>query len=204
MKITFDLTKFQENLKRIETSLHTEKKVRVGVFDTSGENLAAIASAHEFGATIVPKNVKWLTIPIIKGLKGKSARDFDLEFIPRNGKIPILAKVDNGKVTPYYLLRKKVEIPKRSFIKSTIEDKSKVDNVFRVAVKLLPDVIAGKKPIENFLEGLGSNMAAEIKKTINDGLIEPPNSALTKALKGSSKPLYHEGRLINAIHHIIE
>lgn len=78
---------------------------------------------HEFGATITPKNVKWLTIPQAPVLtragvhRYQSARDVKgLRFIPyrSGGKMrPFLGKMENGRMVVYYALRKKVKIPAR-------------------------------------------------------------------------------------------
>lgn len=139
---------FKNYLNKLEKDLTTTKELHVGVFGKSDSQLVEIATIHEFGGTIKPKNVKWLTIPIVKEAKGKSAREFkDLVFIPTKNNA-LLAKVTgkgkDKKVVPYYLLKKEVKIPERSFIRSTFNDKAKMDKIFRKASKILANILDGK------------------------------------------------------------
>lgn len=85
-------------LKRIRQELTKLKgmQIHIGIqgaagFGASGEavegasaDLLTIAGVHEFGATIRPKNVRNLAIPIAKKAVGKSPRDFDGLFFLRS------------------------------------------------------------------------------------------------------------------------
>lgn len=83
------------------------------------------ASTH-FGprgktTTIKPTRSQWLTIPLPPALtaggrpKKTSARQWGdrLKFIPRGSKPPLLAEVNRGSITPFYVLKKEVTIPTR-------------------------------------------------------------------------------------------
>lgn len=193
-------TEFQNHISKVSQALKTDKtKVKVGVFAKDGSKLAGYAGLHEEGGTITPKTAKWLTVPLVKQAKGKSPRAFkDLQFIPRKGKSPLLAMVSNKKVTPYYVLKKKIVIPKRAFIGDTVNNPSKVAKVFNVNHRIFERVMKGEANINQYLTGLGESFAAEFKNTINDGM-SPKNSSLTIALKGGSKPLFDSGRLMQSI-----
>ncbi len=61
------------------------------------------AAANEFGVnSIKPKSGTYLAIPLIPELKGISPRNIaGLVFFPgKNGKLPYLAHVEGGRVTP--------------------------------------------------------------------------------------------------------
>jgi hypothetical protein len=64
-----------------------------------------------FGGTILPKNSRWLTIPVNSVAYGKRAREFDLRYQPTKnnrsaGSKPVL--VDNASDQIFYVLVKKV------------------------------------------------------------------------------------------------
>ncbi len=75
---------------------------------------------HEYGGTIRPRNVKYLTIPIDPRARGKRAKDFqetygELEFIPSRKKRPGLRGVlawrnEMGELLAAYSLREYVTI----------------------------------------------------------------------------------------------
>ncbi|MCH1911056.1 hypothetical protein L9Z17_03370 [Leptospira noguchii] len=57
--------------------------ITVGLVGSVDSDLLKSAGANEFGATIRPKNSKWLTIPLLPELRGKSPRSISgLKFIP--------------------------------------------------------------------------------------------------------------------------
>lgn len=73
------------------------------------------AAAHEFGATIIPKNVNWLTIPNGRENYGKNARDFDnLFFRLINPQLAALVDKNTGQVI--FWLKKQVKIQKKSYL----------------------------------------------------------------------------------------
>lgn len=83
--------------------------------------LTGIATVHERGATIRPKRAKYLTVPLPPALtsrgipKKKSARDWRNTFVlkSKKGNLLIVQKRADGGITPLYVLKKSVTIPKR-------------------------------------------------------------------------------------------
>ena len=87
MEIEDDIT---PELERIQSELEKLNKIQIHIgiqgiagYDASGQSkegtpadLLTIAGVHEFGATIKPKNVRNLAIPIDKSAIGKSPKDF--------------------------------------------------------------------------------------------------------------------------------
>lgn len=182
-------TEYKNRMDKIGESIRGKTKVKVGVFAKEGSALSKYAGLHEEGGTITPKTARWLTIPLNKQAKGKSPRQFpNLKFIPSKKGSPFLAMVSNKKVTPYYVLKKKIVIPKRAFIGDTVNNPAKVAKVFDVNKSIFERVLRGESNINQYLNGIGESFAAEFKNTINDGM-SPPNSPLTIALKGHSATL---------------
>jgi hypothetical protein len=86
-----------------------------------GQISTGALTVHETGATITAKNARYLTIPLRAALDGRGvplrsrARDWDDTFIARTpgGALLIFRKETGGTITPLYLLKKSVRIPKR-------------------------------------------------------------------------------------------
>ena len=90
------------------------------------------AATHEYGATganaITPKKSKFLTIPVHPSLKtavgvGRVPRARDIPgftFAQSLGGQPVLLHQVTGEV--WYLLRKRVEIPARPYMRPSLED----------------------------------------------------------------------------------
>lgn len=91
--------------------------------------LTGIAAVHEKGATITPKQAKYLTIPLPAALNKrgmplrKSARGWKNTFIlkSKKGNLLIMQKRAGGKLVPLYVLKKKVVIPKRLAFEEAFE-----------------------------------------------------------------------------------
>lgn len=83
--------------------------------------LVPYATAHEYGAEIVPKSAKALTIPIseaaVKALAevGGNIRQLDLFIIKGDGTNPILARKKGDGIEAMFLLSKKVTLDPRPF-----------------------------------------------------------------------------------------
>lgn len=83
--------------------------------------LTGIAAVHEKGATIHPKKAKYLTVPLPPALtsrglpKKPKARDWKDTFVlkSKRGNLLIVQKKQGGGLTPLYVLKKSVTIPKR-------------------------------------------------------------------------------------------
>ena len=116
--------------RKIFAKVKTDKDVVKGSLNVDLKKVP-YAAIHEEGGTIKPKKGQWLTIPF-KGVKGK-ARDFKNTFFIRksNTKAFIfqnLGKTKTGKqrrrgggtFKPLFTLVKKVEIPKRPYLRPAI------------------------------------------------------------------------------------
>ena len=83
--------------------------------------LSGKAAVHERGATITPRNARYLTIPLPAALDSRgvplrsSAREWSDTFIRRSrrGNLLIFRKDGGGGITPLYVLKKRVTIPPR-------------------------------------------------------------------------------------------
>lgn len=194
MKVTVkdenNIPKLMKNLKQLKGST-----ISVGVPDG---HMADIAAVHEFGATITAKG-KYLAIPLQKKYKGRSPREFsDLFFVPSsNGDGGTLCKEKGkGQVEACYWLTKSVKIPERSFIRGTVDAKQK--EFLKQAEKYLDNFLQSNSNPDAMLDALGRQYRGYMQKYIRD-LSSPPNSALTKTVKGSSNPLIDTGALVNSI-----
>lgn len=93
-----------------------------------GGDDVAYARIHEEGGTITPKKAKYLTIPVHESLKtavgvGRvpSARDVPgLTFAQSLKGQPLLVHQLTGEV--WYILRKRVEIPERPYMRPSLKD----------------------------------------------------------------------------------
>ncbi len=111
---------------RVTQATVTGQKVSISI-QTNGIPYGLI---HETGGTIVPKTKQFLTIPLPgaltpSGVLRKSAGElqdnpspFDTTFI-HDGTI---IGDRNGRLTPLFILRKKVEIPARRWASSAVDD----------------------------------------------------------------------------------
>lgn len=92
---------------------------RVSVLGSLNVDLSEIvyAAAQEFGATIVPKNKKALTIPF-PGVLG-SAREYQNTFIAKG---IIFQKIGKKQIKPLFVLKKKVVLPQRAYMRPAIEE----------------------------------------------------------------------------------
>ena len=95
-------------------------------------------------------------------------------------------------------------IPERSFIRRTLD--AKHGEIVALAAKLAGGVVNGKIKLEKALEILGQFLAAEIKKTIANGIppeLQPATIAARKRKfgKASTKPLIATGQLRASITH---
>jgi hypothetical protein len=73
------------------------------------------AAAQEFGATIIPKNVQWLTIPATDEAFGKKATEFgDLKFRLVNPQLAMLFRPTTNEVL--FWLKKQVTIVGQNYL----------------------------------------------------------------------------------------
>lgn len=84
---------------------------------------------QEYGATIVPVNAQYLTVPLPAALDSagvplkRSAREWENTFCARskNGNLIIFQKLAAKEIVPLYLLVKEVVIPPRLGMRDTLE-----------------------------------------------------------------------------------
>jgi len=104
------------------------------------------AAIHEFGGTIVPKNAKYLTIPLWKGAARQigGAREVPNAFFKiTNGRLLMYGKSKYG-IMPYFLLLKSVTIPPRPYIWPAIE-KFFVEDAQKIAETTLEQEIVKQR-----------------------------------------------------------
>ena len=110
-----------------------------------GSNLV-YAAIQEFGGTIVPKNAKYLTIPLWKGAAQQigGAREVPNAFFKMtNGRLLMYGKSKYG-IMPYFLLLKSVTLPPRPYIWPAIE-RFFADDAQRIAEVTLEEEIVKQK-----------------------------------------------------------
>ena len=175
------------------------KKVIVGPAASGGSGLAAYAAANEFGAEIHPKSGTYLAIPVRPEAKERRPRDFDLvPIFPKDGT-PYLAKIEGERVIPYYILKKSVTIPERSYLRGTLDSRETQDKIMRILKDGIRRLIAGSMTADGVINAMGAGLAAAVKGRIASN-IGPENAPLTLALKRSkSTTLVDEGHLVKSI-----
>lgn len=112
-----------------------------------GSNLV-YAAIHEYGGTIVPKNAKYLTIPLWKGAARQigGAREVPGAFFKMtNGRLLMYGKSKYG-VMPYFLLLKSVTLPPRPYIWPAIERFFK-DDAQRIAEVTIEEMIVKQRNV---------------------------------------------------------
>lgn len=210
MGVTIRSTNNIPRMQRVMQQLG-RREIKVGVFGddnyTYGNDadLVTIAYVHEFGTTIRPKTAQWLTIPLLRAAKGKKASDFgDTLFFyqPKGKDYAFLARKTGRKEKEnVFILLKEVHIPERSFMRTGFDQN--VDKIIDKIEDMLNDVLDFNINPEVFLEAIGMEFAGMIQRHMRT-VSDPPNSAITKQVKGSSNPLQDTGQLIGAIRHEVE
>lgn len=204
IKKTNNIPKLKKTLKKLD-----KNQIKVGVFGAdkyeygNDADLVTIARVHEYGANIKPKMAEWLTIPLVKEAKNKSAGDFnDLFFYKVDNDTAFLARKQGKKDHKnIFLLVKEVHIPERSFLRTGFD--KNVDKITNKIESMLNDVLDFKVNPDVFMDAIGQEFAGLIQKHMKK-LNDPPNSGITTNVKGSSNPLQDTGRLIGSIRHEVE
>lgn len=167
-----------------------DARVAVGVVDGSGGeepvseglSMAGLAAVHEFGATINhPGGTPYTVV-------GGQAR-----FVRKDSPEGIEA-IAAGRVTGPHV----IEIPERAPLRKTIDEQG--GQIKAAAVRVLTDMIDGKRTLENALDTLGEFTAGQVRRTIQRG-VEPANAPSTIRQKKSSKPLVDEGLMVRSYTH---
>lgn len=92
------------------------------------------------------------------------------------------------------------EIPQRSFMRSTIDEKSKT--IEKVMILQVGMAIDGKISLIQAYNRIGLAVVGLIQQKIGQ-ITTPPNSPRTIAIKKSSKPLIDFGQMIASIRHVV-
>lgn len=178
-------------------------QIEIGVFGSDDSYMSMIARVNEFGANIRPKNGKFLTIPT-KWAKGRKARDIEGLYRPfGKGRKPLNILVVDGGPEPnrfgntvmFYLV-KEVNIPERSFIRSTFDEK--LNEWAEYLNLLIGKIIRGSESGDSVAEKVGARIQRDIQRKIRE-TSEPGNAAATIARKGSNNPLIDTGRLRQSV-----
>lgn len=89
-----------------------------------------------------------------------------------------------------------IEIPERSFIRSTLL--ARRGDLAALQARVFKRVLVGELTAKAALELIGEAAVGWIKQTIRDG-VDPPLATSTILRKKSTKPLIDHGQLVNAI-----
>lgn len=160
--------------------------VDIGIHADEGEELVMIAAVHEYGATIHhPGGTAY-------GYQTK--RDAELgrvRFLKGNDGFMVLG------VTPPHT----IEIPMRSFIRSTVDEKQ--GDYHAIATRLMGRIIRGELTKFDALSLMGQQIEKDIKRKITT-LKYPPNAPSTIKKKGSSNPLIDTGHMRSSIRYVVK
>jgi len=143
-------------------------------------------------------------------LKGMLEQAKELHRKPRTAKAGVLGHKRNRRgdggfdnvdiaVTQEFGTRDG-KIPPRSFVMAPFKANAK--RYSQLLKALVPKMLKGLMTLDKALNLVGLQMAADMKKSIKDGLT-PPNSPRTIAKKKSSKPLIDTGQLVTSITHAV-
>lgn len=165
--------------------------LEIGIFGGSADDnfYAMIANVHEFGMTIHAKN-KYLTIPT-KHAEGRKASEIPGLFKPKGKDILAVANGD-GTLTVMFILKESVNIPERSFIRSTFDENE--DSWSEFIEERVNLIFEGEMRARQLFEQLGAKIVGQIQKKMTD-IRSPKNAAITAANKGSDNPLMDTGEL---------
>ena len=180
----------------------TEKAahVDIGIHPVSGEELIMIATTHEFGATIEhPGGQPYIIVDARKRPK-KQTRDQRSSFTPLgDGKEMIFLKKGQkgmGVTKPHT-----INIPQRSFIRSTIDEHR--GEYERLVQAFWNDILDGEITPKQALSEIGETVQADIQNKIQSG-IDPANKPETIRRKGSDKPLVDTGAMLQSIRYEVK
>lgn len=175
-------------------------KINVGAL--KGEH-AWLASIHEYGCNITPKNGGYLTVPCCKEAYQRSARSFsDLFVYTAKSGTKWLARKKGNSIQVMYALMKSVKIPERAFLRGGFD--AHAEDIIKQTEVVIGDVINGTMSVDYFFKMIGLQLASKIKEFAVD-LKSPPKSPMTIASEnGKSNPLVDTGDMIEGITYEVE
>ena len=93
------------------------------------------------------------------------------------------------------------QIPERSFMRSTFDEK--IDDIESLVIDQLGLVVDRAISVDAAYNRIGLMVAGMVQQKIRQ-IRTPPNSPITIARKGSSKPLIDFGQMIAAVRHVVK
>ncbi|EAD5762639.1 hypothetical protein FZ621_02745 [Listeria monocytogenes] len=192
MKVTTDKSTMNKAIRELDQL--DRYSLQIGLFSEDDSFIQMIAGVHEFGLTIRPKG-KYLTIPA-PSAGDRRARDIPGLFKPKGKNILAVAGPD-GKLTVMFYLKTEVNIPERSFLRSTFDEKSnKWGELFE---GWIDDIIHGKLSAEQVYNRLGAKIVDDIQMKIVE-IQTPAKSAATLARNPrKNNPLIVTGKMKNSV-----
>lgn len=100
-----------------------------------------------------------------------------------------------GNTVMFYLV-KEVNIPERSFLRSTFDEK--LNEWMEYVNMLIGKLIKGNETADSIAEKVGARIQRDIQRKIRE-TSEPENAAATIARKGANNPLIDTGRLRQSV-----
>lgn len=183
---------FDEAVKEFKILSH--KEVLVGFFGDKDPMLLTIVRANEYGATIKPRNGKFLWIPSKNVPKGFTHQELEKTiggFFRPKGK-NVIVRNEHGKLVTYWYLVEETTIPSRPFIRKAYQNNRK--HYQEMIDHGVQKIIAGDMKADQLLDLLGQRAVADIQKSLVS-LKNPKNAPVTIENKGSSNPLVNTGEL---------
>lgn len=172
--------------------------LEIGIFGSDDSFMAMIANVHEFGMTIRPKG-KWLTIPT-KEAGDRTAREIPGLFKPRgvNALAVKNKRKQNGRdFTVMFWLVEEVNIPERSFLRSTFDEKEK--DWFQFFEKRLNDILIKKLDAKQVWEQTGAMITKDIQNKIRAIKTPPKSGATLQRNPNKTNPLIVTGSFIQHV-----
>lgn len=165
--------------------------IEIGIFGSDDSFYAMIANVHEFGMTIKAKN-KYLAIPT-KEAGDRKPSEIPGLFQPKGKNVLAVAdKTAENGIKVMFILKESVNIPERSFIRSTFDEKN--DEWMDFLEKQIEKLCELEIDAQTVFKRLGARIAGDIQDKIRD-IRTPPNAPLTIENKGSDNPLIDTGGL---------
>lgn len=177
-----------EEFNRLKTACREleQQKILVGIVGSStSSDVMAIAHAQEYGATIRPKEKKYLAIPLTKEAEtaGSPTVFNDLRFVhTKNGNILMVRdkKKGKGKTEAMFLLLKSVTLPERSYIRASFDEgKDKLSEIVSAQVS---KVLAGQISADAAANAIGAQAAQMVQNFIDGNRVKPASKNSKKQI----------------------
>ena len=167
-----------------------QKKIVVGIVGNGADSeILAIAHAHEYGATIRPKEKKYLAIPLTKEAEaaGSPTVFSDLRFVnAKDGNLLMVRDKKKGRgkdkaeSEALFLLVKSVTLPERSFIRASFD--SSQGKLSDIVSKALGKVLTGDTTPSAAAESIGAQAAQLVQNYIDENHVTPKSKYSKKQI----------------------